>query len=128
VAAAERLVVALDFDGTLSPLVQDPMAARATPEAAQVVEKLARLDGVTVALVSGRSLRDLRIISEHDDDSLVWLVGSHGSERWTPSGGSEAEAPDPRAAALREQAEAAVRDLDGAWIEDKTFGFALHSR
>ncbi|MGO1236390.1 trehalose-phosphatase, partial [Microbacterium gubbeenense] len=76
VAAAENLLVALDFDGTLSPLVADPMAARATPDAKRALERLASCRGVTVALVSGRSLVDLRIIAEHDDDSPFWLAGS----------------------------------------------------
>lgn len=128
VASARRLLVALDFDGTLSPLVADPMSARATPAAARVVERLSRLDGVTVALVSGRSLRDLRIIAEHGDDSGVWLVGSHGSERWTPSGGLASAAADPGSAAIRVRAETIASAFEGAWIEDKTFGIALHTR
>lgn len=128
VAAARRLLVALDFDGTLSPLVSDPMAARATPDAARAVERLAGLEGVTVAMVSGRSLRDLRVIAEHRDDSSIWLVGSHGSERWTPSGGFEAASSDPRAGTVVRRAEELVAGFEGAWIEDKSFGLALHTR
>jgi alpha,alpha-trehalose-phosphate synthase [UDP-forming]/trehalose-phosphatase len=128
VASVPRLLVALDFDGTLSPLVPDPMAARAIPAASRVLERLSRLEGVTVALVSGRSLGDLRVIAEHRNDSLVWLVGSHGSERWTPAGGIESAAEDPRATEVREAAEGIAAGFEGAWIEDKSFGFALHTR
>lgn len=130
VATADRLLVALDFDGTLSPLVAEPMAARATPDAKRALERLASCRGVTVALVSGRSLVDLRVIAEHDDNSPFWLAGSHGAEWWRPScappapdqGRSEGDASI--AVAAREAAE----EFDGAWIEDKQFGFALHTR
>src|SRR5699024_4316831 len=87
VARAARLLVALDFDGVLSPLVTDPMSARATPEAKRAVAALADAPGVTVAFVSGRALGDLRMIAEHDDASRVWLSGSHGAEHWRPGVG-----------------------------------------
>ncbi|WP_198411093.1 trehalose-phosphatase [Microbacterium suaedae] len=130
---AERILVALDFDGTLSPLVTDPMAARATPEASAAIAALAEARATTVALVSGRSLRDLRVIAEHRDDSSIWLAGSHGAEHWRPAGAPSVDGEDRRIDA--EQADAilsavvdAVARFDGAWIEDKQFGFALHTR
>ncbi|MTE24766.1 trehalose-phosphatase [Microbacterium sp. ZXX196] len=129
--SAPRLLVALDFDGTLAPLVDEPMSARATPDAARAVAALADTPGTTVALVSGRTLADLRVIAEHRDDSPIWLVGSHGAERWRP--GQEDAAPGEGAAAggsarLADDAERAVTGIDGAWIENKAFGFALHTR
>nr|WP_166319752.1 trehalose-phosphatase [Microbacterium excoecariae] len=126
---APRLLVALDFDGTLSPLVDEPMSARATPDAARAVAALADTPGTTVALVSGRTLADLRVIAEHRDDSPIWLVGSHGAERWRP--GQDEPAPGVVAggsARLAEDAERAIAGIDGAWIENKAFGFALHTR
>ncbi|MDZ4045276.1 MAG: trehalose-phosphatase, partial [Rhodoglobus sp.] len=83
-AATPRLVVALDFDGTASPLVPDPMAARALPEVAVQVERLAALPDTVVAYVSGRSMHDLRVITEHTDDSAIALAGSHGAQYWFP--------------------------------------------
>ena len=52
IARTAHLVVALDFDGTASELVPDPMSARAVPEMAAAVAHLAALDGTTVAFVS----------------------------------------------------------------------------
>jgi trehalose 6-phosphate phosphatase len=80
------LLVALDFDGTLAPLVDEPMAARMSQDARAAVEALAQAPGTTVALVSGRTLRDLRVIAEYDDDSPLLLAGSHGAEQWPPPG------------------------------------------
>jgi 2'-5' RNA ligase len=81
-------------------------------------------------LVSGRTLRDLRVIAEHDDDSPLLLAGSHGAEQWPPPG--RHRLVDPLLLAqrddLRARAEAIAADADRAWIEPKEFGFALHTR
>lgn len=131
-AGTPRLLVALDFDGTLAPLENEPMDARMLPVARRAVERLAALPATTVALVSGRSLTDLRIIAEHDDSSPLWLAGSHGAEYWQP--GSGAIEPDEAAAEvalrdrLRASAESATAGLEGVWIEPKTFGLGVHTR
>ncbi len=141
-ALTPRLLVALDFDGTLAPLVDEPLTARMLPEAADAVAALVAAPGTTVAFVSGRSLDDLREIAEHDDDSAIVLAGSHGTQWWHPRGmvqdgagdavGTGTATPRPAEEALRDElreaAEAAVADIDGAWIEPKTFGFGVHSR
>ncbi|BDV30918.1 trehalose-phosphatase [Microbacterium terricola] len=132
IAAAERLLVALDFDGTLSPLVDDPMQARMAPEARAALDALIAAPATTVALVSGRSLHDLREIAEHADDSPLLLAGSHGAEYWTPGAG--AIEPDDDADerelrdTLRAHAEQTAAAFDGVWIEPKTFGFGVHTR
>ena len=131
-AATPELLVALDVDGTLAPLHDQPMQVRMAPEARAAVHRLAGLPATSVALVSGRTLHDLRIITEHDDDSPLLLAGSHGAEFWLPGRGEVARTDDPSDLALRDvlrdRAEALVTDLDGAWIEPKTFGFAVHTR
>jgi len=130
--SAPRLLVALDFDGTLSPLEDDPMAARMLPAARTAVDALTALPCTWVALVSGRSLSDLRIIAEHGDDSPILLAGSHGAEYWTPQTGTVEPADDPVDVALRDrlraEAEHATATLPGVWIEPKTFGFGVHTR
>lgn len=136
IAATPVLLVALDFDGTLSPLHDQPMEARATPGGVDAVAALAALPDTIVALVSGRSISDLRIIAEHDDDSPVYLAGSHGAEVRLPSGAAEqtqSGAQDASAdEALRDELYAAAvagwEHLPGVWIEPKRFGFGVHVR
>ncbi|WP_292834834.1 trehalose-phosphatase [Microbacterium sp.] len=128
-AATEHLLVALDFDGTLAPLQDRPMEARMTSDAAAAVAALVAVPATTVAFVSGRALPDLRVIAEHDDRSPILLAGSHGAEHWpTPTG----DVPDAATLALRDdlfaRAESVVAGNEGAWIERKRFGFALHTR
>lgn len=135
-AAARRVLVSLDVDGTLAPLVDEPMSARVTPEAARAVAALAAAPDTTVAFVSGRTLADLRVITEHGDDSPVWLAGSHGAEHWRPEGAPPRMRPvaedDARIArqadAIRADAARLAKPFGGAWIEEKAFGFALHTR
>lgn len=132
-ARTERLLVALDFDGTLAPLIDEPMAARMTADARAAVDALVRAPATTVALVSGRTLHDLRIIAEHDDASPVLLAGSHGAEHWPASDDDrDADGADAALLALRDdlrrRAEALAAQAEGAWIEPKQFGFALHTR
>ncbi|MDE0545631.1 trehalose-phosphatase [Microbacterium sp. C7(2022)] len=132
VSHAERLLVALDFDGTLSPLVDDPMSARMLPAARAAVESLCQSPDTIVALVSGRSLVDLRVIAEHDDESVILLAGSHGAEFWLPGEGIASHGEHDEDVQLRNRlhtlAVEATAHVDGVWIEPKTFGFGVHTR
>lgn len=131
-ATTDRLIIALDFDGTASPLVPDPMAARALPEVKAQLDRLAALPDTLVAYVSGRSLHDLRIITEHDDESSVVLAGSHGAQYWFPGAG-ETNAPGAHTEegareALWAAAQPIVDRYEGVGLEPKTFGMGIHTR
>lgn len=132
VAASDLLLVAVDFDGTLSPLQNEPMQARMAPEARKAVDALLATPDTIVALVSGRSLHDLREIAEHDDDSSLWLAGSHGAEYWSPADGVIEPEDIAEDVALRDtlrtHAEQATAEIAGIWIEPKSFGFGVHTR
>ena len=132
IAATPRLVVALDFDGVASPLVPVPMEARALPAVKAQVERLAALPDTFVAYVSGRSMNDLQVITEHTADSKVALSGSHGAQYWYPgigdadAGGAAAE-EDGREA-LWAAAQPIVDRYEGVSLEPKAFGMAIHTR
>jgi trehalose 6-phosphate phosphatase len=132
IAASDLLLIALDFDGTLSPLADEPMDARMLPAARDAVNAVVAAPDTIVAFVSGRSLVDLRVIAEHDDTSRILLAGSHGAEFWSPGEGVRSHGEDEADVALRDamraHAEAATANLDGVWIEPKTFGFGVHTR
>jgi trehalose 6-phosphate phosphatase len=128
-ARQPRILVALDFDGTLAPEVDDPARARALPEAHDAVLRLAALPGTRVALVSGRSLASLIEVSDLPDEVL--LVGSHGIEIRLDGPGdpvgldtTELEQVD----VLREVLEDVADGIDEVWLEPKPAGFALHTR
>ncbi len=128
-AGTGRLLVALDFDGTLAPEVDDPEAARATPAARGPVQRLVDLPDTRVALVSGRSLAALERVAPVDD--RVLLVGSHGIELRLDDpddqlalDAGEREQLDVLAEVLGQVADT----LDAVWVEPKPAGYALHTR
>lgn len=132
IARTDRLLIALDFDGTASPLVDEPMAARAHPAVSREIERLTSLPETLVAFVSGRSMQDLRIIAEHGDDSPVALSGSHGAQYWFPGEGDvtfDSERPEPGELEYSwARAGEVVAAFENVVIEPKTFGLAVHTR
>lgn len=132
IAATPRLVVALDFDGTASPLVAEPMAARALPEVKAQMERLAALPDTFIAYVSGRSMHDLQEITEHTADSQIALAGSHGAQYWFPGvGDADAEGAvteEGAREALWAAAQPIVDRYEGVGLEPKTFGMGIHTR
>jgi trehalose 6-phosphate phosphatase len=132
IAGTARLLVALDFDGTLAPTVDRPEDARALPAAAAAIARLAATENTTLALISGRALASLRHVSAAPDNAL--LIGSHGSE-FAPTGASTVPAAEPLDDAERARLHELFRILtdvvaavDKAWLEEKPAGFALHTR
>jgi len=126
-AALPTVLVAVDFDGTLSPLVTEPMAARAMPGSLDVLRELAALPDTVVAIVSGRALDTLRTLSGAGDPLL--LVGSHGVET------SYADAPTvmdddelARYRALEAELASLLDQHPGARIERKPHSLVLHTR
>ncbi|MFV1990500.1 MAG: trehalose-phosphatase, partial [Acidimicrobiales bacterium] len=77
-ARTPQLLVACDYDGTIAPLVANPMDALPRRETVAAMRGLAELPQTHVAVISGRSLRDLAALSRLPDE--IHLVGSHGSE------------------------------------------------
>ncbi|HYN96406.1 MAG TPA: trehalose-phosphatase [Pilimelia sp.] len=126
VARVPQLLVTCDYDGTLAPIVEDPTRAAPLPESVAALRALAALPQTTVAVVSGRALRDLATLSRLPAE--VHLVGSHGSEfdvgfvqRLAP------ELMELRAKLLAEvQGIAAVQP--GIRLEVKPASVAVHTR
>jgi trehalose 6-phosphate phosphatase len=129
IARVRRLLVALDFDGTLAPEVDAPEQARAIPEARAAVLALLNLPNTRVALVSGRSLASLEAVSDLPDSAL--LVGSHGFEIRLDNA-DERVTLDPselsRVSVLNEVLGEVADSFDQVWLESKPAGFALHTR
>ena len=124
-ASLERpLLVGLDVDGVLAPIVAHADAAVLLPGMLEVVHDLA--DTVAVAVVSGRSVEDLQRFGFPDH---VEVFGLHGMER---DGARAVELGDherdrlDRLAALADDA-ARVAGV-GAWVERKPASVVLHLR
>lgn len=128
-ARTPRLLVALDFDGTLAPEVDEPERARALPEARTAVLRLLGMPHTRVALVSGRSLASLEHVSQLPDNTL--LIGSHGIEIRLddPADHLPLDAAErARVGVLGEVLGEVADSIDQVWLEEKPAGFALHTR
>ena len=125
-ARTPHLLVASDYDGTLAPIVENPADAKPLPEAIAAMRALAILPSTTTAVVSGRALRDLAVLSRLPAE--VHLVGSHGSE--FDVGFIHTLRGEQRA--LLNRVVDAVRDIangtPGVMLEAKPAGIAVHVR
>lgn len=120
-----RLAVFLDYDGTLTPIVDDPDDALLTDSMRATIEALAAT--VLVAIVSGRDLADVR--AKVHIDGLAY-AGSHGFDLLHPDGSEQQlaveylEVLDHAQRVLEER----VREIPGARVERKRFAIAVHDR
>jgi trehalose 6-phosphate phosphatase len=123
-ALARPVVVGLDVDGVLAPIVRHASEAQLLPGVLDAVGELAGL--TPVAVVSGRSVEDLSRFGFPDH---VEIFGTHGLERRAEGPVELAHQEQRRYERLaRLAAEAADQAGDGAWVEAKPAGVVLHVR
>jgi trehalose 6-phosphate phosphatase len=135
-AEPARSVVALDFDGTLAPIVPDPDGARAHPG---VVPALARLGPAirAVVIVTGRpaevAVRYGGFAGVPGLERLT-VLGHYGAERWDAAGGGvQSPPPHPGVESLRAELPGFLEGFGaertrGTRIEDKGRALAVHTR
>lgn len=128
-AETPRLLVALDFDGTVSGFVDDPYDARIIHQAIAPLAALERAPDAWVAFVSGRPLASLEHVTESDADAL--LIGSHGVEVRLTGGRVDLGLSQEESRRLRELGQA-LAELAHATpnlrIEHKPVGYGVHTR
>jgi trehalose 6-phosphate phosphatase len=124
-----RALVALDFDGTLSPIVADPAKARAHPGAVPALREVAAVVG-TVAVITGRPAASAVDLGGFEAVPGLIVLGHYGLERWadgtldSPPSLPGVEAARARLPGLLARAGAP----DGTRIEDKGHAVAVHTR
>lgn len=121
----DHVLVALDFDGVLAPIVAVPSDARSLPSSARSLAELTALGRVDVALVSGRALADLRAVASPPDGAV--LVASHGAEVDGAPSPLDDDAQALRAAVLADLGQV-VAAHPGTHLETKPAGGVLHTR
>lgn len=122
------LVVGIDFDGTLTPIVDDHSAPVITAPSREAVQKLVGDPQVVVAVVSGRSLDDL--VERVGVDDVVY-AGNHGLE--FAQGGfaavhPEAAANRSRIQRLVEKLRPRLHDVSDCTVENKGVTATVHYR
>ena len=128
VRVPSRVLVALDFDGTLAPIVTRPEDASLPPETLAILRRLAATSGITLAIISGRGIRD---VAARVPVPGVVFSGNHGLE----TEGLGLDGQSPQARRLRSRLDAIASDLavcfaglEGIHIEDKQLSLSIHYR
>lgn len=128
-SGAVELVVCLDFDGTLAPIVDEPDEAAPTPATSAALEALVAEPAVTVAVVSGRALSD---VSDRVGEPITY-AGNHGLELSRASASDRAVHPIARRRAtliaeLAATLEWVLAPIPNAHVEHKELTATVHLR
>ncbi|MGH3096655.1 MAG: trehalose-phosphatase [Streptosporangiales bacterium] len=133
-AAPEHALVALDFDGTLAPIVSDPTQARPVEGTLETLARLAATVG-TVAVLTGRPARtavEYTGLAELTGAAGLLVLGHYGLDRWEAATGSYHAAPAPAGLAAAHAELPGVLDAadlpPGVTVEDKGVSVAVHTR
>lgn len=123
----KNVVVFLDYDGTLTPIVESPDKAVLSDYMREAVVKLA--DVCTVAVISGRDLQDVRDMVGIQN---IFYAGSHGFDIAGPKGRKIEFQQGKEFLPALDQAEELLTEklktIDGALVERKRFSIAVHYR
>ncbi len=128
-AAPDRALIAVDFDGTLAPIVPDPADARALPAAVAALRTLSPLVG-TLAVITGRPAAVAAEYGSLDQVPGVIVLGNYGRQRWE-DGVVQSPPPPPGLAIARARLPGVLAQAgapEGTWVEDKVDALAVHTR
>lgn len=127
-ATAAHVLLCLDFDGTLTPFVEDPSRVFLAEDTRRVLRALSQVESVVPVVFSGRALADLKA---RVDLPGVICVGNHGLEISGPG----LYFIEPGAAMFRPSLEelsaqltSQLRAVPGAAVEEKGLTLSVHYR
>jgi len=125
---AESILLLMDFDGTLAPIVERPELADLPLKTRLILQELACLGRYTIGIISGRALEDLE--RKVNVDGIIY-AGNHGFE---------IEGPDvhyvnpvineltPVFSVIKRVLGSALGAINGISIEDKGITLSIHYR
>lgn len=125
---AERIFLFLDYDGTLVDIVLHPEDANLPQEVRTTLSALKKAPRISMAIVSGRSLNDIR---NRVGLNGIHYVGNHGLEIFTPKSGMRQLLPKETIGTLRticDRLNCHFKGIEGILVEDKRCTLAVHYR
>ncbi|UCH11883.1 MAG: trehalose-phosphatase [Candidatus Omnitrophota bacterium] len=135
-----RIYLFLDYDGTLTPIVKKPELANLPPNVKSILLKLTKNPKFSIAIISGRSIKQLKGKVKIKD---IALAGNHGLEMELPSGTAArrgVESPTlkyvhplarkirPVTKNIKHKLDIACKPIKGTFIEDKGLTLSVHYR
>ncbi|QZY28709.1 trehalose-phosphatase [Nocardioides coralli] len=136
--ALAATVVGLDFDGVLSPIVEDPSQAHIHPGAASVLADLAEVVRA-IAVITGRPARQALALGDLDNLGAemgehgreLFVFGQYGNERWSSTQRRVISPRPPHGlATFQRELPGLLRRADAAeaHVEEKGLAVAVHTR
>ena len=125
-ALAPGALLLLDYDGTITPIVERPELAILSPDMKELLKRLSK--HYTLGIISGRSLAGVRELVGLEG---IYYAGNHGFEIGGPGiklVKPEAERARPILAKLCEELRARLGNIKGAIVEDKGLTASVHYR
>jgi len=126
--SAEHVILLIDFDGTLTPIVERPELAYLPERTKRLLQELVHRRRYTVGIISGRALGDLK-----DRVGLKGIVyaGNYGMEiesLWFSFVTPAAEESKPLLHSLCQELSLALGAIKGVIVENKGLSFSVHYR
>lgn len=124
----KRILLFLDYDGTLTPIAETPEKAVISHETRELVRRLSESDRCSLAIISGRALKEIKKIV--GINGLIY-VGNHGLEIEGPKIKFESPVSPRFKFVLKELKNALSKNflkINGAFVEDKGLTLSIHYR
>ncbi len=125
---ARRILLLMDYDGTLTPIVERPELAVLSEETRDLLRRLAQQRGIKVGIVSGRALADLK--SKVSIDGIIY-AGNHGLEMEGPGVSfinPLAEEMKPVIRIMHHVLSKTLGSIKGVFVENKGLTLSVHYR
>jgi trehalose 6-phosphate phosphatase len=124
-----RIWLFLDYDGTLADFAPTPDVIAPDSQLINLLERLAKLHGLRLAIISGRTLAHIRALVPVP---RIWLAGTYGIELQTPSGERTEQLDYPAIRPVLDEIkpawQAILENSSGFFLEDKGWTLAIHAR
>lgn len=125
---ARKVALFLDFDGTLVPIRENPAECFLSEEMKKLLRSLAETERISLMILSGRSLSDVR---KRVGIRSIYYGGNHGFDiagpgvRYTYGRALSAK---PYVVLARDLLKSKTAEIDGVRVEDKRYSVSLHFR
>ena len=124
----KQLYIFMDYDGTIAPIADSPEKAVIPQKMKELIGNLAAMDSIKMAIVTGRSLKDIK--SRVGIKGIIY-VGNHGLEIEGPGVGYSIKVPEitiDLLQSIKKLLSFKLGSVKGVLIEDKGLAIALHYR
>ena len=123
-----HVLLFLDYDGTLVPICKEPSLAKLSLEEKKILRELSRIPWLSVGIISGRSLKEVRRLVGIKG---LFYAGNHGFEIlfqeriWVHP---KLKSFESRLKRVTCELKCALKGIDGILVEDKRVTVSVHYR